>query len=144
MVCQAGEMCENQRKPVAPKSSPSTKETLDNESKLNKSDRDSPLAQPLDESADEYIYLHIPKSQMDNPDIKKILPDSEKDEPKPMQTKDSENIVKTEKSDNVDVKETQKELKNDITSPSPLIPPPSVSDSDLNTSIALRVNSTTS
>ena len=71
---------------------------------------------------------------MDKPDIKKILQDSEKDEPKPKQTKDLENIVKTEKSD--DVKETQKEVKNDITSPSPLTPPPSVTDGDLNTSIA--------
>ena len=80
------------------------------------------MAHPLDENADEYIYLCIPKSQMDNPDIKKILPDSEKDEPKPKQTKDSENTVKTEKSD--DVKETEKEVKNYNTSPSPLTPPP--------------------
>ena len=79
------EMCENQGKLVAPKASPSPskKETLDSQSNSKiKSDRDSPLAQPLGKSADEYIYLHIPKSQMDNPDIKKILPDSEKDEPR--------------------------------------------------------------
>ena len=107
-----------------------------------KSDRDSPLAQPLDESADEYIYLHIPKSQMDNLDIKKILPDSEKDEPE--QTKDLETIVKTEKSDNVDGKENENEIKKNISSPTPLTPPPSVSDGDLNTSIALTANSTTS
>ena len=131
------EMCENQGKPVAPKASPSPskKETLDSQSNSKiKSDRDSPLAQPLDESADEYIYLHIPKSQMDNLDIKKILPDSEKDEPK--QTKDSETIVKTEKSDNVDGKENESEVKKNISSPIPLTPPPSVSDGDLNTSIA--------
>ena len=42
---------------------------------------------------------------MDNLDIKKILPDSEKDEPK--QTKDSETIVKTEILDNVDGKENE-------------------------------------
>ena len=139
------EMCENQGKLVAPKASPlpSKKETLDSQSNLKiKSDRDSPLAQPLDESADEYIYLHIPKSQMDNLDIKKILPDSEKDEPE--QTKDSETIVKTEKSDNVDGKENENEIKKNISSPTPLTPPPSVSDGDLNTSIALTANSTTS
>ena len=90
--------------------------------KSNKKDGPpSPLAKPLDDSADQYFYLQIPKSEIDNSDIRKILPDTEKENDK---DKQSETSDKSEK----------KDIQTEAT---PLTPPPSVTDGDLNTSVAL-------
>ena len=73
--------------------------SIDSESdskKTNEKDApSSPLVKPMDDNADQYIYLHIPKSEMDDLDIKKLLLNSERDTEKP-----SEKTDKLEKKEN--------------------------------------------
>ena len=89
-------------------------------------ERESPLAKLLDDSAEQYIYLQIPKSEMDNPDIKKILPDEtkevEKDTYKDTQKYVQKGNVTKEHSEKTEKTDSGNLDKKDGPSLTPLIP----------------------